>query len=124
LDTQQAKFNIMTPTFIFALSLLASPLSQQDKTLPYYENEAPAVSSESVTIHWENVEVNELELRSDYHILIPSIPTDGTKQIHLNYLEDGNYFLLLKTDGEIVEIRKFQIENKKLLAQNNITTPH
>ena len=114
----------MTSSFFFALSLLASPLSQQDKTLPVFAIETPASSSESITILWDNKDVNELELRSDYHILIPSIPTDGSKQIHLNDLEDGNYFLLLKTDGEIVEIREFQIENKKLLAQNNITAPH
>ena len=121
MNTQQTKIYIMTPTFIFALSLLASPLSQQDKTLPYYANETPAVSSESVTIQWENADINELELRSDYHILIPSIPTDGSKQIHLNDLIDGNYFLILKTNEEIVEIRRFKIENKKLLALNGST---
>ena len=111
----------MTPSFIFALSLLASPLSQQDKTFPNYANETPAVSSKSVTIQWENEDINELELRSDYHILIPSLPTDGSKQIHLNDLDDGNYFLILKTDEEIVEIRRFKIENKKLLALNGST---
>ena len=111
----------MSTSFILALSLLVSPLSEQENTLPFYENEIPESSSESITISWENNSINEFELRSDYSILIPSIPTEGSTQIHLNDLIDGNYFLILKTDGEIIEIRKFLIENKKLLAMNNIT---
>jgi hypothetical protein len=111
----------MSTSFILALSLLVSPLSEQENILPFYENEIPESSSESITISWENNTINELELRSDYSILIPSIPTEGSTQIHLNDLIDGNYFLILKTDGEIIEIRRFKIENKKLLAMNNIT---
>jgi len=35
-------------------------------------------------------------------------------------LIDGNYFLVLKTEGEIKEIREFKVENMVLLALNNI----
>ena len=108
----------MTAPFILALSLLASPLNDNINTTP--SEPVEAVVAKSLTISWNDTNIDEIELRSEYNIMIPSIMTEGSMQIHLNNLIDGNYFLVLKTEGEIKEIREFKVENMILLALNNI----
>ena len=107
----------MTAPFILALSLLASPLN--DNINPTPSEPVEAVVAKSLTISWNDTNIDEIELRSEYNIMIPSIMTEGSMQIHLNNLIDGNYFLVLKTEGEIKEIREFKVENMVLLAVNN-----
>jgi hypothetical protein len=48
--------------------------------------------------------------------------TDGATQIHLNNLIDGNYFLVLKSEGNVRAIKEFKVENMKVLAMQNINT--
>ncbi|MDG2153471.1 MAG: hypothetical protein P8K10_06015 [Crocinitomicaceae bacterium] len=107
----------MTAPFILALSLLASPLNDNINTTP--SEPVESVVSKSLTISWNDSNIDEIELRSEYNIMIPSIMTEGSMQIHLNNLVDGCYFLVLKTEGEIKEIREFKVENMILLAVNN-----
>lgn len=107
----------MTAPFILALSLLASPLNDNINTTPSEAVEADI--AKSLTISWNDTTIDEIELRSEYNIMIPSIMTEGSMQIHLNNLIDGNYFLVLKTESEIKEIREFKVENMVLLAINN-----
>ena len=107
----------MTATFILALSLLASPLN--DNISSTSTDPVESAVAKSLTISWDDTHIDEIELRSEYNIMIPSIMTEGSMQIHLNNLIDGNYFLILKTEGDIKEIREFKVENMILLAVNN-----
>lgn len=109
----------MTAPLILALSLLTSPVNENVNSNHNYPVESNT-ANKTLTISWDNAEIDELELRSEYNIMIPSIMTEGSMQIHLNYLIDGNYFLVLKAKGEVKEIREFKIENMVLLAMNNI----
>ena len=114
---KQQKHITMTAPFILALSLLTSPLNDNINVQPSEPVESAV--AKSLTISWNNSNIDEIELRSEYNIMIPSIMTEGSMQIHLNNLIDGNYFLILKTNGEIKEIREFKVENMILLAINN-----
>lgn len=105
-------------SFILALSLLVSPLNDNNHSVPVESIES--TTAKSLTISWDNTNIDEIELRSEYNIMIPSIMTEGSMQIHLNNLIDGDYFLVLKAEGEIKEIRAFKVENMVLLAMNNI----
>ena len=108
----------MTAPFILALSLLVNPLNDNINTAP--SEPVESAIAKSLTISWNDTNIDEIELRSEYNIMIPSIMTEGSMQIHLNNLIDGNYFLVLKTEGKIKEIREFKVENMVLLALNNI----
>ena len=77
----------MTAPFILALSLLTSPLNENVNTNPNNPVETKK-ENKTLTISWEDKEIDELELRSEYNIMIPSIMTEGSMQIHLNYLID------------------------------------
>lgn len=117
IHNKQQKHITMTAPFILALSLLASPLN--DNINSVHTDPVEATVAKSLTISWDDTNIDEIEIRSEYNIMIPSIMTEGSMQIHLNNLIDGNYFLILKTEGEIKEIREFKVENMVLLAINN-----
>ena len=110
----------MTYSVLLALSIFINPTSNND--VPKVNVPTEAVDSKSLTISWNEQLIDELELRSEYDILIPSIMTDGATQIHLNNLIDGNYFLVLKSDGNVRAIKEFKVENMELLAMQNIKT--
>ena len=110
----------MTYSVLLALSIFINPITHND--IPTVNETIEAVESKSLTISWNEQLIDELELRSEYDILIPSIMTDGATQIHLNNLIDGNYFLVLKSEGNIRAIKEFKVENMKLLAMQNINT--
>jgi len=110
----------MTYSFLLALSLLTNPITNNE-VLSVQES-TDLNDSKSLTITWNEELIDELELRSEYNILIPSIMTEGATQIHLNNLLDGNYFLILKSEGNVRAIKEFKVENMKLLAMQNINT--
>ncbi len=110
----------MTYSFLLALSLLTNPITNNE-VLSVQES-TDLNDSKSLTITWNEELIDELELRSEYNILIPSIMTEGATQIHLNNLIDGNYFLILKSEGNVRAIKEFKVENMKLLAMQNINT--
>tara|TARA_B100001287_G_scaffold173307_1_gene145960 strand:- start:207 stop:545 length:339 start_codon:yes stop_codon:yes gene_type:complete len=111
---------MMTYSFLLALSLLTNPITNNE-VLSVQES-TDLNDSKSLTITWNEELIDELELRSEYNILIPSIMTEGATQIHLNNLIDGNYFLILKSEGNVRAIKEFKVENMKLLAMQNINT--
>ena len=111
---------MMTYSFLLALSLLTNPITNNE-VLSVQES-TDLNDSKSLTITWNEELIDELELRSEYNILIPSIMTEGATQIHLNNLIDGNYFLILKSEGNVRAIKEFKVENMKLLAMHNINT--
>ena len=110
----------MTYSVLFALSIFINPMTNKD--VPRVKEPTETVDSKCLTIHWNEQHIDELELRSEYDILIPSIMTEGSTQIHLNNLIDGNYFLVLKSEGNIRAIKEFKVENMELLAMQNINT--
>ena len=110
----------MTYSVLLALSIFINPITNNDVTKVNEPTEG--VDSKSLTISWNEQLIDELELRSEYDILIPSIMTEGATQIHLNNLIDGNYFLVLKSEGNVRAIKEFKVENMELLAMENINT--
>jgi hypothetical protein len=110
----------MTYSVLLALSIFINPISNND--VSEVNETIDAVDSKSLTISWNEQLIDELELRSEYDILIPSIMTEGATQIHLNNLIDGNYFLILKSEGNVRAIKEFKVENMKVLAMQNINT--
>ena len=110
----------MTYSVLLVLSIFINPISNNN--VPEVNEQTELLDSKSLTISWNEQLIDELELRSEYDILIPSIMTDGATQIHLNNLIDGNYFLVLKSDGNVRAIKEFKVENMKLLAMQNINT--
>ena len=110
----------MTYSVLLALSIFINPISNND--VSEVNETIDAVDSKSLTISWNEQLIDELELRSEYDILIPSIMTEGATQIHLNNLIDGNYFLVLKSEGNVRAIKEFKVENMKVLAMQNINT--
>ena len=110
----------MTYSVLLALSIFINPIENND--VPTVNDPTEASDSKSLTINWNEQHIDELELRSEYDILIPSIMTEGATQIHLNNLVDGNYFLVLKSEGNVRAIKEFKIENMELLAMQNINT--
>ena len=110
----------MTYSVLLALSIFINPISHND--VSEVNEPTELVDSKSLTISWNEQLIDELELRSEYDILIPSIMTDGATQIHLNNLIDGNYFLVLKSEGNVRAIKEFKVENMKVLAMQNINT--
>ena len=114
------KLKVMTYSVLLALSIFINPITNND--IPTVKEPTEAVDSKSLTISWNEQLIDELELRSEYDILIPSIMTEGATQIHLNNLIDGNYFLVLKSEGNVRAIKEFKVENMELLAMQNINT--
>jgi hypothetical protein len=110
----------MTYSVLLALSIFINPISNNG--VSEVNEPTELVDSKSLTISWNEQLIDELELRSEYDILIPSIMTDGATQIHLNNLIDGNYFLVLKSEGNVRAIKEFKVENMELLAMQNIKT--
>ena len=110
----------MTYSVLLVLSIFINPISNNN--VPEVNEQTELLDSKSLTISWNEQLIDELELRSEYDILIPSIMTDGATQIHLNNLIDGNYFLVLKSEGNVRAIKEFKVENMKLLAMQNINT--
>ena len=110
----------MTYSVLLVLSIFINPISNNN--VPEVNEQTELLDSKSLTISWNEQLIDELELRSEYDILIPSIMTDGATQIHLNNLIDGNYFLVLKSDGNVRAIKEFKVENMKVLAMQNINT--
>jgi hypothetical protein len=110
----------MTYSVLLALSIFINPISNND--VSEVNEPTELVDSKSLTISWNEQLIDELELRSEYDILIPSIMTEGATQIHLNNLIDGNYFLILKSEGNVRAIKEFKVENMKVLAMQNINT--
>ena len=110
----------MTYSVLLALSIFINPMTNNEVHKVIEPTEA--LDSKSLTIQWNEQSIDELELRSEYDILIPSIMTKGATQIHLNNLTDGNYFLVLKSKGNVRAIKEFKVENMELLAMQNINT--
>ena len=110
----------MTYSVLLALSIFINPITNND--VNEVNDPTEFVDSKSLTINWNEQDIDELELRSEYDILIPSIMTEGATQIHLNNLIDGDYFLVLKSEGNVRAIKEFKVENMELLAMQNINT--
>ena len=93
-----------------------------DDTCMFYSNKDPKMIYEKINYDlkimskWLNANKLVINANKCESMII------GTKQRlkKWNNLIDGNYFLVLKTEGEIKEIREFKVENMVLLALNNI----
>ncbi|MEJ6589397.1 MAG: hypothetical protein QNL43_06305 [Crocinitomicaceae bacterium] len=107
----------MTTPFFLALSLLClepENLMTQNRYSTEIVNKIE--TNHPISITWTNQDINGLELRTEATVILPYMKTGGSKQIHLNDLADGIYFLFLKSNEITLEIRKIEIQNQNLLA--------
>ena len=113
----------MTTPFFLALSLLClQPTNPPTENIAAIEKSENINANQPISISWTNEEINGLELRTEAAVILPHMKTRGSKQIHLNDLADGTYFLLLKSNEITLEIRKIEIENQNLLAIQIVST--
>tara|TARA_B110000046_G_C12998034_1_gene400926 strand:+ start:145 stop:546 length:402 start_codon:yes stop_codon:yes gene_type:complete len=120
---KQINFSNMTTPFFIALSLLClQPTTPKTEKQTAIEISNNIKTNRTISISWTNEEINGLELRTEAAVILPHMKTQGSKQIHLNDLADGTYFLLLKSNEITLEIRKIEIENQNLLAIQIVST--
>jgi hypothetical protein len=108
-------------TFLFAsfITLVATDnFAQSYENLPFslikvYENP----TNHAITVAWNDDKIDEVEILTSSGIFMPSIPVFNAKQIHLNSLEDGIYYLNFKSRGEIIQTKILTVENNNTLSK-------
>ncbi|MFM7637019.1 MAG: T9SS type A sorting domain-containing protein [Crocinitomicaceae bacterium] len=111
---------IITP-LLFASVLtfsFTSSFAQSYENLPFsivkvYENP----SNHAITVAWNDNRIDEIEILTSKGILMPTIPVFDSKQIHLNGLEDGTYYLNFKSKGQILQTKLITVENTELISK-------
>jgi hypothetical protein len=71
-----------------------------------------------ITIVWNDNSFDEVELHNQNGIYMPSIPLMNAKQIHLNDLKDGNYYVLFKSDNEVIATKEFKVGSNLDMAKS------
>jgi DNA-binding beta-propeller fold protein YncE len=60
------------------------------------------------TINWE-VNADTISVIKNDEDYVTDIPSNGAKSIHINTKDKGTYIVLLKSEGTIVDVKKFTI---------------
>jgi hypothetical protein len=60
------------------------------------------------TINWE-VNADTISVMKNDEDYATNIPSNGAKSIHINTKDKGTYVVLLKSEGTVVDIKKFII---------------
>jgi hypothetical protein len=72
----------------------------------------------SISIIWNDSRFDEVEIYNEYGLFMPSMPIFKSKEIHLNDLADGNYFVNFKSQNQIIETKEFKVEQHNYMAKN------
>lgn len=76
-------------------------------------------SASTIAVFWNNDNFEEIEiLSSTGETVMPTIPVFDAKQITLNDLEDGIYYINFKQHGTILQTKIIQIQNYTVLQDN------
>lgn len=94
-------------TFSFTSSFAQSYDNFPFSIVKVYENP----SNHEITVAWNDNRIDEIEILTSNGIFMPSIPVFDSKQIHLNGLEDGIYYLNFKSKGQILQTKPITVEN-------------
>jgi hypothetical protein len=110
-------------TIIFSLILIfaatnASIANQPIGSLPSQSIQVAENEQHTVTVSWNEDEFETIEIGLDGNMFVPTMPTSGAKEIHLNSLEDGVYVINFRNGGEIVASKTVTIANHSILASN------
>jgi hypothetical protein len=113
----KTKFTTLLFASFLTLSFTSS-FAQSYENLPFsiikvYENP----SNHSITVAWNDDRIDEIEILTSNGIFMPSIPVFDSKQIHLNGLEDGIYYLNFKSKGQILHTKLITVENTALISK-------
>jgi hypothetical protein len=115
-----------TLIFLFmvaSLSPLNSALSQ--RSMPIAQAAFTVIkvaknpSTNSITVMWNDNRFDELEIvMENGELFMPSFPVFDAKQISLNEMKDGYYYIKFKSQGQIIEAKVVHIQNNMVIAKN------
>jgi hypothetical protein len=72
----------------------------------------------SITIIWNDARFDEVEIYNENGLFMPSMPIFKSKEMHLNDLADGNYYVNFKSENQIIESKEFKVEQHNYMAKN------
>ena len=72
----------------------------------------------SIAIVWNDSRFEEVEIYNENGLFMPSMPIFKSKEIHLNNLEEGNYYVNFKSQNQIIETKEFKVEQNNYIAKN------
>jgi len=112
------KTTIISLLFASAFSLTNNSYAQSYDNLPFslvkvYENP----NNHTVTVAWNDHTIEEIEIYKENDVFMPSFPVFNAKQIHLNQLEDGIYYLNFLSHGEIVQTKMISVEHNNVISK-------
>ena len=72
----------------------------------------------ATTIIWNDTRFDEVEVYKESNLFMPSIPIFDAKEMHLNDLEDGTYYVNFKKNNQILVIKEFKVTQHQDIAKN------
>lgn len=78
-----------------------------------YENP----SRQSITAAWNDDRIDEVEIQTANGVFMPSIPVFNAREIHLDKLEDGTYYLIFNSKGEMLHSKMIIVENSNMISK-------
>ena len=72
----------------------------------------------SIAIVWNDTRFEEVEIYDENGLFMPTMPVFKSKEIHLNDLAEGNYYVNFKSQNQIVETKQFKVEQNNYMAKN------
>jgi hypothetical protein len=72
----------------------------------------------STTIIWNDTRFDEVEVYKESNLFMPSMPIFEAKEMHLNDLEDGTYYVNFKKNNQILVTKEFKVTQHQDMAKN------
>jgi hypothetical protein len=72
----------------------------------------------STTIIWNDSRFDEVEVYKENNLFMPSTPIFEAKEMHLNDLEDGTYYVNFKKNNQILATKEFKVAQHQDMAKN------
>ena len=72
----------------------------------------------STTIIWNDTRFDEVEVYKESNLFMPSTPIFDAKEMHLNDLEDGTYYVNFKKNNQILVTKEFKVTQHQDMAKN------
>jgi hypothetical protein len=108
--------------FVFGTHVFTPIFAQRitpNSSQPFSIIKVVNTASNTVTVFWNEDNFEEIEIIAETgDIFMPTIPLFDSKQITLNDLVDGTYFLNFKKQGTVVQTQIIKIQDHSVLAGN------
>ena len=72
----------------------------------------------STTIIWNDTRFDEVEVYKENNLFLPSMPILEAKEMHLNDLEEGTYYVNFKKNNQILATKEFKVTQHIDMAKN------